>query len=493
MTSAGSGEITVGRLFATPGRDGCQYGATIRWVDGRISSVAATGRRDDSKAGRGLLALPALVNAHDHGRGVRQLAFGARDQQLELWRAALYAHPPVDPYLNAVVGFGRLARAGVGTIVYVHSSIIADRLPADAENAARAADTVGIRLAFVVPLRDCRTLGYGDDEQLLAQHPAADREIIRQKWLYQFPSPREYMMLVREIARRIESPTISVQLGPNSPLACTDALLEAAAAESADGNRRVHTHLLETATQRRWSDGHFPEGLIKHLDDLGLLSPRFTGAHGVWLTPDDCRLLAERGSSIVVNTSSNLRLRSGIAPVPDYIRAGMKFALGVDSSSFDDDDDALREMRVTHWLHSLNENTAPLTPARLFEAALCNGYEAAMNSRHYGAIEPGMPADFVVLDHDAMAYDCIDGMVDELDVVLTRATRNHVRHVFVNGRRIVENGETTGFDLAAVERELLAQVHAAGPAMRALRPVLENSQQTLRAFYASGGHLASNR
>jgi hypothetical protein len=100
----------------------------------------------------------------------------------------------------------------------------------DAEAVARAADAVGIRLAFVVPLRDCRTLGYAADEQMLALHSPEDREIIREKWLYRFPPPPEYMMLVREIARRIEGPTVSVQLGPNSPQACTDALFEATAA-----------------------------------------------------------------------------------------------------------------------------------------------------------------------------------------------------------------------------------------------------------------------
>jgi cytosine/adenosine deaminase-related metal-dependent hydrolase len=278
-----SGEITVGRLLAAPGKGDCQYGATISWRDGKVTSVCATGRVDDAETGWRLLALPALVNAHDHGRGLRQLAFGARDQRLELWRAALYAHPPVDPYLNAALAFGRLARAGVGTVVHVHSSIAVDKLLSDAQAVARAASDVGIRLAFVVPLRDCRTLGYGDDAVMLARHPTQDREVIRARWLYPFPPPAEYMALVREIARGIESPTVSVQLGPNSPLACSDALLEATAAESADHNRRIHTHLLETATQRRWSDARYNRGLIEHLDDLRILSPRFTGAHGVWL------------------------------------------------------------------------------------------------------------------------------------------------------------------------------------------------------------------
>jgi hypothetical protein len=80
-------------------------------------------------------------------------------------------------------------------------------------------------------------------------------------------------------------------------------------------------------------------------------------------------------------------------------------------------------------------------------------------------------------------------MIDEIDAVLTRCTRNHVRHVFVGGRQIVKDGCAVGVDLEAIENELLAQARAAGASMRALRPVMERSQATLRAFYSSGGHL----
>jgi cytosine/adenosine deaminase-related metal-dependent hydrolase len=246
---------------------------------------------------------------------------------------------------------------------------------------------------------------------------------------------------------------------------------------------------METSTQREWGDAYYRDGLMRHLDDLGVLSLRFTGAHGVWLNADDCRLMADRGSSVAINTSSNLRLRSGIAPVADYIRTGMRFALAVDSSSFDDDDDAFREMRVTHWLHSLHGNPAPLTPERLFQAGLRNGFEVAMNSRDYGAIEPGMPADLVVLDYDAMSHDVIEGVVEEIEVLLTRATRAHVRHLVVNGRQVLQDGRALGVDLEGIEEELLAQARAAGPEMRALQPIIERSQHTLKKFYASGGHM----
>ena len=84
-------------------------------------------------------------------------------------------------------------------------------------------------------------------------------------------------------------------------------------------DRRVHMHLYETQAQRDWADHAYPGGLVRHLDTLGLLSPRLTVAHGVWLSPEDCTLLAARGAMVSVNTSSNLRLRSGIAPVKTFL------------------------------------------------------------------------------------------------------------------------------------------------------------------------------
>jgi cytosine/adenosine deaminase-related metal-dependent hydrolase len=230
----------------------------------------------------------------------------------------------------------------------------------------------------------------------------------------------------------------------------------------------------------------------RHLDRLGILSDRFVGAHGVWLRPDDIALMAERRAAIAVNTSSNLRLRSGIAPVAEYIRAGMPFAFGIDSFSIDDDDDAFRELRVTHWLHSPHHSPAPLTADRLFAAGLQEGFHAITNSRQYGTVTRGMPADLVVFDYDAMANDVIDGMTAEQDGLLTRASNRHIRHVFVAGRQVVRDGRVLGVDMEAVEKEVLAQAHAAGARMRELKPVMDRSIATLDKFYRAGNHARSS-
>jgi len=481
-------QLQVDRLFAAPGKEPCLRGVSIGMGEGRITSVIASGNPAGTGEGKRWLALPALTDPHDHGRGLHHIAVGARDQMFELWRPALYAMPPLDPYLSAVVAFGRLAQAGIGSVLMVYSSIRTDRLLEDAAAICRAAHDVGIRVSFAVPMRDQLTLGYAPDDVLLQLHDPRDHDLIRNTWLYPFPTPAEYMDLFHAVAKACADPLLSFQYGPNSFYACSDALLERIAADSAASGHRIQLHLLETPTQREYADAAYPEGVIQHLDGLGLLSPRFSGAHGVWLRPAECDLLAERGAAIAVNTSSNFRLRSGIAPIGDYIRAGLAFGVALDSFSFDDDDDAFRELRLTYWLHSPTRAEHPLTMAKLFDAALRTGFRIVNNADGYGKVEPGAPADLVLLDYDAMAYDAIEGITDELDMVITRAANRFVDRVYVAGREIVRDGKLTGIDLDAAERELLAQLHAGRKHIDAIRPALQRSQATLSNFFASGAH-----
>jgi cytosine/adenosine deaminase-related metal-dependent hydrolase len=481
-------EIKVGRVLPTPGKGPCLYGATIRFEDGRIASLETTGNPDSAGEGKRFMAIPALTNPHDHGRGLHHIAVGAGDQMFEIWRAALYAFPPIDPYLNCALAFGRLARAGVGSVMMVYSSIRTDQLIEDASAICRAARDVGIRISFAVPMRDQLSLGYEHDDMLLARHDARDRELMRKTWLYPFPSPQGYMDVFRAVAAACEAPTVSIQYGPNSFYACSDTLLERIAAESASDGRRIQLHLLETLAQREFADAHYKDGLLPHMDRLGLLTPRFSGAHGVWLRPQECELLAERGSAIAINTSSNLRLRSGIAPVGEYLRAGLDFGIAMDSFSFDDDDDAFRELRLTNWLHSPSYAEHPLTSAKLFDAALTTGFRIINNVDGYGTVKPGAPADLVLLDYSAMANDAVEGFADELDMLLTRASNRFVDSVYVAGHEIVRKGQVLGVDMAAVEKEVLAQARAGRKYMETIRPVLQRSQATLDAFFRSGAH-----
>ncbi|MGE0748286.1 MAG: amidohydrolase family protein [Rhodospirillales bacterium] len=470
-------------LLAEPGAAPCQTDVAIEVSGGKIAGI-----REAAGAGAGRVVLPALVNAHDHGRGLRHLAYGAANAPLELWRPALYAHPPLDMYANAALAFGRLALAGFGSVVHVHSTIDVDRLADEAEQVCRAARDIGIRLAFVVPLRDKRTMTLAEDEAFVELHEPGDRAFIRQTFLRPFPGPDVYVQLVREIAARCEGGLVTVQYGPNSPQACSDALLEATAAASAEDGRRIHTHLLETRYQRQWADAAYPHGYLPHLDALGLLSPRFTGAHGVWLDEAECALMAERGASVAINTASNLRLRSGIAPVAGFLRHGVHFAMGIDSAALDDDDDGWRDLRLTQHLHNLPGREPALTTAAAFRAATTGGAVVCSNRAAPPGLAAGAPADFVSMDYAAMAGDVIEGLVDEAEVVLARATKGRVRDLVVAGRPVVTDGRLPGIDLPAVEREVAAAAEAARGRMHAIQPFLKRHQSVIAAFLARDGH-----
>ena len=162
------------RLLAAPGRGPAERNVNLEIAGGRIAGIS---RSDRGRGSGGRIALPAMVNAHDHGYGLRPLALGGADDALECWIASL-TRPTVEPRLEAAVAFGRMALAGVGATVHCHNSLAADRLEAEAAGVARAAADVGIRVAFSCPIRDRNPWVYGDQRALLPYLTAADRAVM---------------------------------------------------------------------------------------------------------------------------------------------------------------------------------------------------------------------------------------------------------------------------------------------------------------------------
>src|SRR5580704_17415171 len=293
----------------------------IQIQDGRLHAISDIAAADAEP----LFALPALVNAHDHGRPVRTGSFGAGGKPLETWLQYQALIPSVDPYLAGVVALSRSALGGVG-VVMMHLTRpqgLTD-LPSEAAALARAARDVGLRVGFAVSMRDRNPLVYGASEPILSALPSEARQQIEALIARKPLAPKDYVALVEDVAAAAAGPTFEVQFGPNGVQWCSDGLLAAIAEASQRTGRRIHMHLLETRYQRAWADATHPSGMVKHLDAIGLLSPRLSLAHCVWARPDELELLAARGVTIATNTSSNLHLRSGIAPVPRMIAAGCR-------------------------------------------------------------------------------------------------------------------------------------------------------------------------
>ncbi|MCY4393868.1 MAG: amidohydrolase family protein, partial [Rhodospirillaceae bacterium] len=155
----------------------------------------------------------------------------------------------------------------------------------------------------------------------------------------------------------------------------------------------------------------------------------------------------------------------------------------------DDDDDALRELRLLHRLHRGSSLDPGLSAANLLRAATVNGFCAVDGSERDGVLAPGTPADLIVFDWDRLGGDVVSSRTTEVDILLGRATGGHVVSVWSRGREIVRDGRVTGVDEPAVIAELRAQAAAGAEATNAFVPALERYQAALRRYYRQERYL----
>ena len=474
-----------GRILEFAGT-GCTCGGPMRLglAGDRVCEVVA----EPEAATGGTLLMAPFANAHDHVRGVKPLSLGAFDLPLELWLTSMTNIPPVEPALVAATALGRQALGGVGTIM-IHYTRPRDpgNLVAELARVAAAAETIGVRVAIAVAMRDQNPLGYGPDETILQGLDPADAALVRDKLMPVPLPPAEQVRLVEDLAAQVESPLCTVQFGPYGLEWCSDPLLRLIASRSAESGRRVHMHFLESPLQRGYLDHAFAGAPVSYLDAIGLLSPRLSVAHAVWLRPDEMDLFAERGVTVSTNASSNLSLRSGVAPVGEMHRRGVPLAMGLDGFSVDDDDDAFRELRLNYMLHkgvSLDEG---LALPDLFRAACYGGRRSVAGLEPGAGLAPGALADVMALDYAAITRD-VAVPVDPATVLAGRGTARLLRRLVVGGREVVRDGVLTGLDLPAATAELEAQVRHGAPAFTAWRQVSDRLGARLKSFYAAGMH-----
>lgn len=480
-------------LLANPGTEPPQRGMRIVLEGERIASVEAT---EAVPAGR-RLALPALTNAHDHGRYFRSGSIGAFEQPLESWLPFVGVIPGADPYLNAAATFARSVRHGVANLMMHYTRVQGGTSYVDeVRTIARASRDVGNRIGFAVSMRDRHPLGYADNATVLAALSPEIRDAVATRLGGPLAAFVQQMALVDEVAAMIEdegySSHATVQYGPNGVQWCSTAMLEAIASASADTGRPVHMHLLETRYQREWADREHPGGIVRFLDSIGLLSPRLTLAHCVWAREDELQLLAERGVTLAVNTSSNLYLKSGIAPVPAMLGHGCRIALGLDATGVDEDDDPLREMRLAYQLHRGWGFDVTMDRAQLWQFAGRNGARTVRGATaagpEAGVIAVGAEADLLILDYARLDDDALLP-VDPLDLVLARGSGAYVDAVYVGGRRVVAEGRVTGVDEPGVRAELTGQMRAkiaAEPEVAAWYRTVQAMAKDLGPFYLKG-------
>jgi 5-methylthioadenosine/S-adenosylhomocysteine deaminase len=444
--------------------------------DGQIASLKPG-------AGDGTLVMPALANAHDHARVARLSQVGSYDVPLEAWLPYLTLIPPVAPYLASAVSFGRTARGGVGAVMahYTRVQGLTD-FPSEARAVAQAARDVGVRMALAVHCRDLNPLVYDPHETLLAELSPAACDCMTRRFLRNPLPAAEQVAMVEAVAADIEKDGITVQYGPAGVQWCTDKMLRLIGAASARTNRRVHMHLLETKYQRNWADRTFPQGIVNYLDEIGLLNERVSFAHCIYLRPDEMELIAARGATIVVNTSSNIIVSSGLAPVAEFIQRGCRVAMGLDGLSFDEDEDALREMRLAYAVHKASGFDTRFSREDLFRFATANGRYAITGDAR-AEVAPGAAADLLLLDWKALSAELVEPEVPPVDLLLAKGRQQYIKGLVVAGREVMRDGALTGIDLPALEAELLSVLRAAFPTTADVRAAIPELKAALRKHY----------
>lgn len=467
-------------INATEGLDatGRQIQVSLGIEDGRIARMA-----DATDAAEDIIVMPALVNAHDHARPLRASSVGAFGKPLETWLHRLAMMAPVDPYLATLAPLARAALGGQGAVMihHVRAMGLTDYVT-ETEAMARAARDVGVRVALGIGMRDCNPLVYGAHDQLLADLEGPARAEIEARFLSQPMMPiKEQLARVDAVAAAVGGPMLDVQYAPNGPQWCSEALWEAIAEASARTGRRITTHLYETKYQRAWADRTYPQGMLKRWKEIGLLSPRLTLAHCVYAEPDELEMIAEAGCTIVTNASSNLALRSGIAPLAEMLKRGCKVAMGIDGQAFDEDDDALREIRLLWSLHAGWGFDRAFEPSEILRVALENGRDA-VGAGVGGRLAEGAPADLLILDRTALDEDALMP-VDPIELLFARGNRSHLRELIVAGRSVVQDGKLLGVDLDAAQRELRAAYRAAMPSRAGFVQAWSGFEKAVCAHY----------
>lgn len=197
-----------------------------------------------------------------------------------------------------------------------------------------------------------------------------------------------------------ENGRLRVAVQPRFAVSCTDALLRAAAELARDGDLVVHTHASENRAECALVEKRTGLPNVAYLDSVGLLSSRTCVAHAVHTDESDFRLLARRGTAVTHCPSSNLKLASGVCPVPPMRRAGVRVALGSDGAACNDRLDPFREMRLAALLPRMRPGSGALTAFDVLRMATWDG-GAALGLDGPEGFLPGARADLVLLDPEA--------------------------------------------------------------------------------------------
>ncbi|MBT8341068.1 MAG: amidohydrolase, partial [Desulfatitalea sp.] len=272
--------------------------------------------------------------------------------------------------------------------------------------------------------------------------------------LYDFPSPnygplsKGFEYVADMLARWADHDLVRVAVEPHSPYLCEPLLLERAARLAMDHQALLVIHVSETESEVEQIREKYGTTPVGHLAELGLLGPNLVACHAVKLTEADIALLKAHDVKVSHNVESNMKLASGVAPVPDLLAAGVCVGLGTDGCASNNNLDLLAEMDMAAKLHKVHRmdptvmNAGTVLRMATIDAARVLGME-----RLIGSIEAGKLADLIVVD---TAKPHLTPMYDPVSHLVYAVKGSDVRHCIINGRVVMTDGHLTTVDIGQV-------------------------------------------
>ncbi len=305
-----------------------------------------------------------------------------------------------------------------------------------------------------------------EDAVAMAAKQAGIRAVVGEV-LYDFPSPNygpiekgfEYTEML--IDKWKADPLINIAIEPHSPYLCSPVLLKKATKISQDHDIPMIIHLSETESEVKDIRSRYGKTPVAHLANLDILTPNLLACHCVVLTEEEMKLLARFDVKVVHNPQSNMKLASGIAPVPELMKKGVCVAIGTDGCASNNDLDMFSEMDTTAKLHKVNtKDPTVLNAETVLRMATIESARALGLSRITGSLEIGKKADIITID---IAKPHLTPMYHPESHLVYAARGSDVDTVVIDGRVIAENGRLMKLDIDKIMenvREIAAEIRS---------------------------------
>jgi len=318
--------------------------------------------------------------------------------------------------------------------------------PAEAKNVTEDFVRVGARLGLAEMIRSGTTtycdMYYFEDAIADETFKAGMRGVLGET-LIDFPvaDNKTYeagLVYVERFVKKWQGNALIVPaIAPHAPYTVSEEHLKAARAFSDRTGSPIVTHISETKREVDDSIKNKGASPIDYLNRIGFLNEKVIAAHVVWPSEEELALLKKLGTGIVHNPQSNMKLASGVAPVPRMLRADMPVGLGTDGAASNNDLNLWEEMDTAAKLHKLISNDPKVVSAEeAFEMATIRGARALHLEKEIGSIEKGKRADLVIVDLDDLNQTPYYNIYSDL---VYSAKAGDVRTVIIEGRVIMRD------------------------------------------------------